>query len=139
MDYKIVASDLDGTLLNTSGQVSEENLQAMEMLMKRGIQFVPCTGRTLMEMDAKIRDNPSVRYIIHSDGAVVYDKLLDERISLCMPRKDANRLLDILGHYYTFLAVRYDKNVYMDADMQTEAVFDAFRIDAYSREEVWKC
>ena len=35
--YKIIASDLDGTLLNAKSQVSKENLRAIETLAARGV------------------------------------------------------------------------------------------------------
>lgn len=34
--YKLVAIDLDGTLLNSYGEVSEENKQAIEKAVKKG-------------------------------------------------------------------------------------------------------
>lgn len=34
--YKLVAIDLDGTLLNSYGEVSEENKKAIEKAVKKG-------------------------------------------------------------------------------------------------------
>ena len=90
VDYRIVASDLDGTLLNSSDLVSEENWAAIAEMKARGVHFVPCTGRTLNEMDPLIRDNSNVRYLIQSDGAVVYDKETDRRITACMGARRRN-------------------------------------------------
>ena len=132
-NYKIVASDLDGTLLNTSGLVSEENWQAVEGLMKAGVLFVPCTGRTLHEMDPKIRDHPLVRYIIHSDGAVIYDKKTDRRIAMCMPKPVVCQLWEILKDFPNVPAVRYNRNVYMNADQLNDETYDRFHIKGYSR------
>ena len=136
-DYKIVASDLDGTLLNSSGEVSEENWQAIAEMTARGVHFVPCTGRTLHEMDPKIRDNPLVRYIIHSDGAVVYDKQTDRRIPMCMSQGVAERALDALGRYASLPAVRFERNVYMNAEQMTDEVFEEFHVSDYSRNIVF--
>ena len=135
-DYKIVASDLDGTFLNRDGSVSEENWEAVRAMTACGVQFVPCTGRTLHEMDAEIRDNPAVRYIIHSGGAVVYDKKTDERIEMCIPKAEWNVLLDILNDYPHLKSVRYDRNVYIAAEQKNEAVYDFFHISSYSRYKV---
>ena len=54
--YKIVASDLDGTLLNNDSLLSEENKNAIAELDKKGIFFAPSTGRTFAEVipDLKI-------------------------------------------------------------------------------------
>lgn len=72
--YKIVASDLDGTLLGKDQLVSKENLQAIQEMRARGVQFVPTTGRTLSEIPEQLIACPDVRYIITSDGAAVWDK-----------------------------------------------------------------
>ena len=41
--YKIVASDLDGTLLDNNSMLSEENKNAIAALDEKGIFFVPST------------------------------------------------------------------------------------------------
>lgn len=135
-DYKIVASDLDGTLLDSFGNLREENKRAIDMLAERGVQFVPCTGRTLNEMDLGLREIPSIRYIIHSDGAVIYDKKTDRRITMCMSKEDAGYLFDVLAEYPTFFTIRYHGNVYNDAAKQRDEVYDYFQIDNYSRTAV---
>ncbi|KKE78948.1 Cof-type HAD-IIB family hydrolase [Oceanobacillus caeni] len=43
---KLIASDLDGTLLNEKGEISEDNLQAIKKIEGKGIQFVVATGRS---------------------------------------------------------------------------------------------
>ena len=45
MNYRIVASDFDGTLLNSESEISEGNLQAIEALMDKNVHFVPASGR----------------------------------------------------------------------------------------------
>lgn len=38
--YKLIAIDLDGTLLNSSGEVSQKNKQAVKEAVKKGIIVV---------------------------------------------------------------------------------------------------
>ncbi len=45
MRYRLLALDLDGTLLNEHGRVSPANRQAAQELRRRGVMVVPCTGR----------------------------------------------------------------------------------------------
>ena len=80
--YKLLITDLDGTLLCKPGYLGDVNQRAMEELVARGVTIVPCTGRTIVETPAEIRDNPLIRYYIQSDGAVVYDKKMNKRINL---------------------------------------------------------
>lgn len=111
-NYRILASDLDGTLLNSEGVVSEENEAAIRALTGRGVYFVPSSGRTLYEIPPMIRDNPCVRYIIHSDGAVVYDKQTGKRIDMSMSKELAGCLLDILLEYDVCMTVRNQGHSY---------------------------
>lgn len=47
MGIKLVALDLDGTLLNREKEVSEENKQAIQRAKDAGVKVVLCTGRPL--------------------------------------------------------------------------------------------
>lgn len=42
---KIIASDMDGTLLNSKSILSEENLKAIKYAIDKGIKFIIATGR----------------------------------------------------------------------------------------------
>lgn len=42
---KVIASDMDGTLLNSKIQVDDEGVKAIEQARAKGIHFVLCTGR----------------------------------------------------------------------------------------------
>ena len=42
--YKLVVSDLDGTLLNNMHLVSERNAAAIRNIRAKGIRFVPATA-----------------------------------------------------------------------------------------------
>ncbi len=47
MPYQMIATDLDGTLLDDNKQISKENQKAVCYAMDKGIVFVPCTGRAV--------------------------------------------------------------------------------------------
>lgn len=74
MQYQLIATDLDGTLLDESGRLSPENLKALEILTRMGVTVVPASGRALEEMPKEIRECPFFRYYITSNGASIYDK-----------------------------------------------------------------
>jgi len=78
--YRMVISDLDGTLLNSNKEVSPENREAIEKLNQQNIHFVPASGRAWGEMPLSIRENPNIRFYITSDGTQIYDKLDGEVI-----------------------------------------------------------
>lgn len=47
---KLIAIDLDGTLLNSQGRISQENLAAIRLAENYGIKIVLCTGRPYVSM-----------------------------------------------------------------------------------------
>ena len=72
---KIIASDLDETLLGHTRSVSERNRQAILAAAKAGVKFVPATGRgyrtvgkTLAEIG--LLDKPE-EYVISFNGAAI--------------------------------------------------------------------
>ena len=50
--YKLLALDLDGTLLNEKNRVSPRDAQAVRRAQERGVQIVLCTGRNVREVRA---------------------------------------------------------------------------------------
>lgn len=129
MDYKIVASDLDGTLLDSNGNISVENFEAIKQIADKGVYFVPASGRTLKEMPKQLVENENIRYIIYSNGAVVYDKITDEKITLCMPDSIKNELVDLIFNCDSHLTIRFDGMGYVDKKMQTEEHFRYYQIN----------
>ncbi len=45
--YKIVTIDLDGTLLNSFGEISEENLEELRKCIQKGVEIVLSSGRVV--------------------------------------------------------------------------------------------
>ena len=72
-DIKLIAVDLDGTLLNTDHNMSEKNEAALKAAMDKGVKVVVATGKTRASADALIErlslDTPG----IYNQGLVIYD------------------------------------------------------------------
>lgn len=77
MAYKLIAFDLDGTLLDDSKNITEENLRALEAAAGMGVTLVPATGRVFKAMPDVLKDSELIRYYILSNGAYIYDKAED--------------------------------------------------------------
>lgn len=73
-NYRIIALDLDGTLLNSRKELTARDRAALEQAADRGICIVPTTGRVYSALPAEIRELPFVRYIISVNGAQVLDR-----------------------------------------------------------------
>ena len=70
---RLVALDLDGTLLNHQGQVTPRTRQAIAEAVARGIVVLPATGRPLSNLPPVVAQLTGVRYAITSNGALIYD------------------------------------------------------------------
>ena len=72
-DIEMVITDLDGTLLSDTQQLSEKNLKELKYLRKQGVIIVIATGRSLFKVDAVLAENHPFDYVIFSSGAGIYD------------------------------------------------------------------
>lgn len=79
-EIKIIALDLDGTLLDSEKKLSDVNRDALARAAEKGVFIVPTTGRFFGMMPEVIRNLPFVRYAITVNGAQVYDRKTDTAI-----------------------------------------------------------
>lgn len=94
---RIIALDLDGTLLDSGKRLSPGNRAALERAAMMGIHIVPTTGRFFGMMPEAVRELPFVRYAITINGAQVYDRMTDSAIARDeIPLDDAIGLMDVL-------------------------------------------
>ena len=71
---RLVASDLDGTLLRSDHQVSERTLAALARLRADGIPFVLVTGRPIRWLAPVLEQTGPVGPIVCANGAIVVDE-----------------------------------------------------------------
>lgn len=70
---RLIALDLDGTLLNRANQVTPKTAAALAQAAARGVVVLPATGRPLAWLPGNVLALPGVRYAITSNGAAVVD------------------------------------------------------------------
>lgn len=134
---RLLATDLDGTLLNTSGAVSAENLDAIHALAEHGVLLVPASGRSYSEMPAVLRSHPDIRYYLYSNGAAVMDAVTGENIiELCIPRAKSNRVLDLLFSMETHITYRHRGVCVGDASQQSEEAYAYYNMWQRHREVI---
>ncbi|MCD8121720.1 MAG: Cof-type HAD-IIB family hydrolase [Clostridiales bacterium] len=105
-EIKMIALDLDGTLLDDQKCLSQRNEAALKACAERGIEIVPCTGRNWNGVPDCVRQLPGVHYAITANGAVVEDVRNHKVIA---ETKLSNALAcDILEMAKQFQTVMYD-------------------------------
>ena len=110
-DIKLVAFDLDGTLLTFDKRITKRTYDALEAASEKGVAIVPATGRFMRTVPQEIKDMPFVDYVISINGAYVVNVKTGEAIYRSEIPKQ--RALDILSYFDT-LPIAYD--CYMDND-----------------------
>lgn len=78
--YKFVAIDLDGTLLNSFGQITEKTKNSIKKAISKGVEFVIASGRTIDSIKSFSKELGIKNYLISGNGAAVYDIKSDEII-----------------------------------------------------------
>lgn len=81
---KLIALDLDGTLLDDQKRLSYQNKEVIEECIRKGIHIVPCTGRIWNGIPEFIKDIEGIRYAITVNGALVYDRTADVILAECL-------------------------------------------------------
>ena len=69
--YRMVVTDLDGTLLNSQKQVSEGNIEAIHKLKDQDVKFVMATGRSDVMTRAYTKKIKNADIVIGCDGAII--------------------------------------------------------------------
>ncbi len=105
MRFKLIAFDLDGTLLKTDKSVSPRSLRALEAAHERGALIVPATGRIFKGVPEPLRTAAFARYFITVNGA----KTLDAREDAVLFRAEIPNALALrLMEHMDGLDVIYD-------------------------------
>ena len=120
MGIRLVAFDLDYTILKTGGLLTEKTISVLHEARHRGIHLVPATGRDLSEM-GELLALLAPRYLVTVNGAVVRDvaegKILYKKVPPQEALLEKIRLAQSMGLY-------------------TEVYCDGAYTDAYSYENM---
>ena len=82
--YKLVAIDLDGTMLNQYGIITEKTKKAISKAQEKGVVVMIASGRAITSVKRFSKEINSNKYFISGNGAITYDiknnKILYENI-----------------------------------------------------------
>ncbi|MFC1887296.1 HAD family hydrolase [Candidatus Cloacimonadota bacterium] len=94
---RLVATDLDRTLLNDEGRLSDKNLRALERLKQHDFTTIIATGRNIYSARKILDSNLNFDHLIFSSGSGVLDWRKDELIfNVSLTMSDSARAVDIL-------------------------------------------
>ena len=96
MSVKLIALDLDGTLLNNEKSVSRGNREAIHWAAQQGVNVAFATGRSMGIIPPDAFSIPDVRYMITSNGAVISDRLRGVIACEYIPADTVDMLVNVL-------------------------------------------
>ena len=149
MNYKLIAIDMDGTLLRSDKTLSESTISILKEVMKQGCEIVISTGRCLKELYDIYEKLPEIRYFITTNGALVYDAkedkvIYENSISIPLVYKiiEASHRKDLMLHILDFeCIIEKDKLEHVETykmasyrEMYTKIAKCVDSIDSYFKE-----
>ncbi len=110
---KILAVDMDGTCLDSKGQMAPETVSALKEASERGVLVVPTTGRCINCLPKALKNQDFYRYIVSSNGSLVVD-MQDKRtvFEACIDSETAAQILEKTEGMLLFKAAHMERDFY---------------------------
>lgn len=120
--YKLLCTDMDGTLLNDKKEISERNLKAITEAHEKGVKIIVCTGRMFVSADF-YSDLLGVKTpVIASNGAYIREKDRNEIIYKGLLGKENSlkvlkvcKKYGIYPNFHTYNTLFTEKIIYSSA------------------------
>ncbi len=118
--FRLIASDLDGTMFKEQDSIPQDNLKAIDNLHKKQIPFVVCTGKTY-SVSKDICQNLHANFGIFGNGNQIIDLTTGEEIAKRTLTLDEIRTCFLMienqnlhVHAYTENSIITTKLLYLD-------------------------
>ena len=93
---RLIALDIDGTLLDSRKQIAPDTVSAVREAAKQGVTLVFCTGRAVSELESFPPLLPEIRYAVFSSGAGLFDLREKKAFSLRgIPRAQTEEIMAV--------------------------------------------
>ena len=139
---KVIASDLDGTLLNEHHMLSERTIQAILCAQEQGIRFMVATGRNFKQAMVPLDAAPFRCDYIVSSGAEVRNPNREVLRSSVMDLKECRRVYEVMRKYpiaISFGAGEYDYCIGEEGTLEDQILEHMFAFNqSITREELRK-
>lgn len=136
---KLIASDMDGTLLNDDHMISEENLKAIRKAQEMGRHFTIVTGRDYGAVKSYLEECNLKCECILSNGAEYRDVNGNIIESVYMNKESAKITFDILNEANLCIQLMTNNGSYItNKESDRKAIIDRFKLfnPKMSEEEV---
>ena len=126
---KLIASDMDGTLLNDDHMISEENLKAIRKAQEMGRHFTIVTGRDYDAVKSYLKECNLKCECILSNGAEYRDVNGNIIESVYMNKKSVKIAFDILSEAGLCIQLMTNNGSYItNKESDKKAIIDRFKL-----------
>lgn len=116
MNIKLIALDLDGTTLNSKGQLTEKTREALETVAEKGVHIVIATGRVYSALPEEVTAVRGIEYAITSNGArVVHLESKDTIYSNLIHPESIEFTVDLFSNYDFMLEAFVKGEAFVDS------------------------
>lgn len=116
MKIKLIALDLDGTTLNSRGQLTAKTRDALETVARNGVHIVIATGRVYAALPEEVTAVRGIEYAITSNGARVVHLESGETIySNLIHPESITFAIDLLSRYDFMLEAFVKGEAFVDS------------------------
>ena len=109
MPIRLIATDIDGTLLDSHGELPEANALAIGEAAERGIEIVIVTGRRFDPARRIAQKLPCDAHLIVSNGALVKSGSGETHLRSLLPIETARRVIEATGEFRPYQGVIFDR------------------------------
>lgn len=128
MAIRLVALDIDGTLLHSDGSLSENNVYALHEAADAGVCLAVNSGRTFTEMPRPVLHDSSFSYYIYSNGAAIADASGQLIYTQYVQKKAAENVFSLLLHCDTITEVYAHGAPHTQQDLLCASALEAYSV-----------
>ncbi|MBU5436640.1 Cof-type HAD-IIB family hydrolase [Tissierella sp. MSJ-40] len=115
--YKLVAIDIDGTLLDDEEKVSKRTVDKIEKLMDMGVVVTLVTGRNYSSTKMVAEDLNINSPLVVFNGAQIFDPIKDELLfNATIPLKETKEIIRLGENRSHYIRVYIDNILYVEKD-----------------------
>jgi Cof subfamily protein (haloacid dehalogenase superfamily) len=115
---KMIASDMDGTLLSSHLAISETNKEAVLEAQAQGIEFMVATGRAYSEAKPALDDAGIKCCMITGNGAQIFDENGEATVTFSIDKKTTKEIMTTLREKNLYFELMTTNGVYAESQPQ---------------------
>ncbi len=122
MNYKMIVTDLDDTLLNDKKEISNVDLEAIKKAEESGIKFILCSGRPTFAMRGLAKEIEAEKYesyILSFNGSIITECKTGKNIfEASLEKEDLHLMYDLSKKYNTHILTYINDEIISETESE---------------------